>query len=570
MQAEHVITTVPGSPPRPSGTPPTSSPHEALDLLVDHLRRHPGVDGGVLLVRDRDARGLTPAAAWFASPVIGAAAQRILERPDHAPGAGLAEAALARDATLLVPRLADWEGAEGLRQLIDRAGEGLAGELWAAYGQASGVACPVRGADGQLIGALEVLSFAPERPLQRDDLHGLELMADLAALSYERSVAARDERARAQAEGQLERAAMEVSDSLDSDRVLAVVLEHALSLVGAHGASISRLMPSGQISLAAAADDGAAEIQPGELAAVARTGRPRTTSAGSHTAHLPLGAGPRPLGVLSVSRRLRGFTSEELELLGRLARSSVAAIVNADHFEQERRLARALTRGFVPDSLPPVEDYEVAALFEPAAGHAAGGDVYGLWTRPCGDLAILIGDVAGKGPAASGLSTMARFFIEARSWEGAGPAQVLAESAAMLHDRLPEDTFVTAFLAFVQDGRLRCANAGHLPPLLARRAGATEPLEARGLPLGTDPAPNYDEHVVQLEPGDLLYAYSDGLTEARRDGEMFGEERLLAAIDSRRGEPGGVVELVEALHEEVRAWAGGLLDDSTALCLRRR
>ncbi len=569
MQAEHVTTTVPGSSSRPLGTPPPP-PHEPLDLLVDHLRRHPGVDGGVLLVRDRDGQGLTPAAAWFASPVIGAAAQRILERPDHAPGAGLAEAALARGATLLVPHVAEWEGAEGLRQLLDRAGEGLATELWAAYSRASAVACPVRDAAGQVIGALEVVSFDPERPLERDDLHSLELMTDLAALSYERSVAARGERAQARVESQLERAASEVFGSLETERVLGVVLEHSLALVGADRASISRLMPSGQMAQAAAAGEGAAEVDPGELAAVARSGRARTACGEAHTAHLPLGAGPRPLGVLSVSRGARAFEPYELELLDRLASTSVAAIVNADHFEQERRLARALTRGFVPDSLPPVEDYEVAALFEPAAGQTAGGDVYGLWTRPKGDLAILIGDVAGKGAGVAGLSTMARFFIEARSWEGAGPAQVLADAAAMLHDRLPEDTFVTAFLATVCDGELRCANAGHLPPLLARRAGPTGPLEVRGLPLGIEPAPTYAEHVVRLEPGDLLYAYSDGLTEARREGEMFGEQRLRAAIDSQRGEPGGVVELVESLHEQVRSWAGGLVDDATAMCLRRR
>lgn len=119
----------------------------------------------------------------------------------------------------------------------------------------------------------------------------------------------------------------------------------------------------------------------------------------------------------------------------------------------------------MPDSLPAVEDYEVAALSEPATGQPAGGDVYGLWTRPAGDLVLLIGDVSGKGAGASGLSAMARFFIEARSWEGFGPAEVLERTASMMCERLPEDTFITAFLAMICDGELRCANAGHLPPL---------------------------------------------------------------------------------------------------------
>ena len=65
----------------------------------------------------------------------------------------------------------------------------------------------------------------------------------------------------------------------------------------------------------------------------------------------------------------------------------------------------------------------MAALYEPAGGETAGGDVYGLWTRPGGDLALLIGDVAGKGAAAAGTSAMTRFFVEARSWDGAGPGR---------------------------------------------------------------------------------------------------------------------------------------------------
>ena len=85
--------------------------------------------------------------------------------------------------------------------------------------------------------------------------------------------------------------------------------------------------------------------------------------------------------------------------------------------------------------------------------------------------------MAGKGAAAAGTSAMTRFFVEARSWDGAGPGEVLARTGAMLRARLPADTFVTAFMAVLREGELRYANAGHLPPLLMRagwrdRAGA--------------------------------------------------------------------------------------------------
>jgi serine phosphatase RsbU (regulator of sigma subunit) len=224
----------------------------------------------------------------------------------------------------------------------------------------------------------------------------------------------------------------------------------------------------------------------------------------------------------------------------------------------------------VPDSPPDLDEYETAALYQPAGGETAGGDVYGLWTRPDGDLALLIGDVAGKGAAAAGSSAMTRFFVEARSWDGAGPGEVLARTGAMLRDRLPADTFVTAFMAVLRGGELRYANAGHLPPLLMRADGVTAPVQASGLPLGIDAGASYEEHVLSLEPGDLLYAYTDGLTEARRHGEMLGEARLREALDARRGSGDSADALVRAVHEAVRDWAGILVDDSTALAVRRR
>ncbi len=147
---------------------------------------------------------------------------------------------------------------------------------------------------------------------------------------------------------------------------------------------------------------------------------------------------------------------------------------------------------------------------------------------------------------------------------------MLARTGAMLRARLPADTFVTAFMAILREGELRYANAGHLPPLLMRAGGVTAPVQARGLPLGIDPGAEYEEHTLTLEPGDLLYAYTDGLTEARRHGEMLGEVRLREALDAQRGAAGSVEELIGAVHETVRRWAGILVDDSTALAVRRR
>ena len=521
---------------------------------------------------DEGRRRVLPAVSWFASPVLAEIMSHVLERPYARSNPGFTEAAIERGRPLFLPRVEDWEAAPSLRRQLDRAGTQAGLDLWSALSRASLIACPVRDSLGRIVGTLEVASFNPDRPLTREDLGDVAVMADLASLAHERSSWIRQETSRSRIELVLKRAAADVSGSLETEEVLRHLAEHALPAVNADRAVVFRMLPSGELGRAASAPAGSDEppIDSAQVVHVAQTRTSATFAEAVASAHVPLVLGPRLFGVLSVARADGPFTEDELEILLRLARSSVGAIVNAAHFEQERNVARALTRGFVPDSPPDVGDYELAALYEPAGGEAAGGDVYGLWTRPSGDLALLIGDVAGKGAAAAGSSAMTRFFVEALSWDGAEPGEVLTRTGAMLRARLPADTFVTAFMAILREGELRYANAGHLPPLLMRAGGETAPVQARGLPLGIDADAEYEEHTLALEPGDLLYAYTDGLTEARRHGEMLGEVRLTEALDAQRGAGGSVEELIGAVHEAVRGWAGILVDDSTALAVRRR
>ena len=270
--------------------------------------------------------------------------------------------------------------------------------------------------------------------------------------------------------------------------------------------------------------------------------------------HVPIELGPRLFGVLTVAHQaVDRFGDSDLERLSTLARSSAAAIANAIDFERERRIARALTLGFVPEPLPEVAGYDTGLLYAPAANEPTGGDVYGAWRLPGGEVAVLVGDVAGKGVETAALSSMVRFFIEARSWDSKGPAAVLAETNAMLHGRIPSDTFVTAFFALLSPGRLRYCNAGHLPPLLVRGDSAT-PLPAHGLPLGIELEIDCAETDVELRSGDLVFTYTDGLMEARREGEMYGPERLTEFV-RRMGPLLTPQELVAKVHREVAGWA---------------
>src|SRR4051794_35636218 len=228
--------------------------------------------------------------------------------------------------------------------------------------------------------------------------------------------------------------------------------------------------------------------------------------------HTPIELGPRLYGVLTVGHEEEGrFGDDDLDLLVKLARSSAGAIANAIDFQRERRIARALTLGFVPESLPELPGYETGLLYAPAANEATGGDVYGAW--PVGDgqsVAVLVGDVAGKGVETAALSAMVRFFVEARSWDSLCPGKVLEQANSMLLGRLPPDAFVTAFLGILTSDSLRYTNAGHLPPLHVQ-GESVNPLGRHGLPLGVMERQTYASSELALAPGDLVFAHTDGL-----------------------------------------------------------
>jgi GAF domain-containing protein len=455
--------------------------------------------------------------------------------------------------------------------------------VWEVCRSASVIACPVKTAYGRMLGVLVVMALPPAPALGGAELRTVQVLADLSGMALERAELLEAEGRRSRGEARLKRAAEAMSGSLELDDVYRNVAEHAALVTGASKALLTRLNGRDRELRPAASVDFSDAMErrfpvgSGVLGEVARARKPLIAGADPDTwtpgmgasMHAPIALGPRLYGVLSVAHPEPGaFGEEELELLVKLARSSAAAIVNAIDFQRERRIARALTLGFVPELLPDVAGYETGLLYAPAANEPTGGDVYGAWGLPGGEVAVLVGDVAGKGVETAALSAMVRFFIEARSWDSARPSVVLEQANAMLLSRLPRDTFVTAFFGLLTPGRLVYCNAGHLPPLHVA-GGLARSLEGHGLPLGIDESPGYAEGELRLAPGELVFAYTDGLIEARRAGEMYGVERITALVE-RRAELLGPEGLVRAAHEEVSSWSDGLSDDAVALALRRR
>jgi serine phosphatase RsbU (regulator of sigma subunit) len=555
-----------------------------LDEILTRIRRLLDVDGCAFQVVDWERGVIRPAAQWFADDDIRAALAPVLTRRYDADRGGVTVAAIERGEPLLIGSAADWPGADALRARLRESLDPAAAErAWGWYEGSSFISCPVRTSDGRMLGVLAVSRARPWPPLTAEDLRVTEVFADLAALAIERSQRARDLSV-------LNQAAQRVGRSLEPEAVYRAIVEQARVLAGAPKAMLARFEPATEELRVVAAVGYTGEVArtrfrlgEGMIGRVAATGEPYLSNeadagrflqefvarerVGSFV-HVPIALGPRLFGVLNVSAEPVGhFDGDRLELVVAFARTVAGAIANALDFQRERRIAHALTRGFVPGPAPSLPGLQIGLVYEPAGREVGGGDVFGAWTLPSGAAAVLIGDVAGKGLEVAALSSMVRFFVEARTWDSESPAEVFAQTAALLRHRLPSASFVSAFMAVIDDRALRYANAGHGSTCLLPAAGGERPLRATGLPLGVEEG-TWEEAEEPFEVGDVLFAATDGLAEARRDGEFFGERQLstVLAAHARRLGPEA---LVARVRQEVEAWAPQIDDDVVILAVRR-
>jgi phosphoserine phosphatase RsbU/P len=562
-----------------------------LEEIVGQIRRLLDVSGCAFQIVDFEEGMIRPAAQWFATDEVRSAMTPVLARPYDAERPGVTEAAIERGEALLIQHFDDWEGAAPLRERLQAELDPEDASLaWDWYRTSSFISCPVRTAGGRTLGVLALSSRAPQRPLGDDDLRVVQVFADLAALALERTELLDREERRGRDDRELNDAARAVSVSLELEAVYAAIIEQARSLVGAHKVALRRYeLATADLQTVAAtgmSEEGQRQrfrVGEGMIGEVARTGQAYVShpADADHFArtfleregigsfvHVPIALGPRLFGVLTASHREPGFFGAyELGRLEALARPAAGAIANALDFQRERRIAEALTRGFVPRRGHDIPGFELGLVYEPAGHDVGGGDIFGVWTLPSGALAVLIGDVSGKGLEVAALSAMVRFFVEARTWDSERPAEVLTQTDRLLRGRLPSTSFVAAFMGVIADGRLRWANAGHAPPILLGPDG-DRALAATGVPLGVEEGIHYEEGEDPFEVGDVLFAATDGLIEARRDGVLFGDQRLREVL-LEHGRHLHPEELVAAVRREVDAWTPLLDDDLVLLALRR-
>jgi len=297
----------------------------------------------------------------------------------------------------------------------------------------------------------------------------------------------------------------------------------------------------------------------------------------------PLQTGNEVIGLLYVdlTNPTRRFTSDDLDLLTVMANIAAIRIQHAHLIEVEAaerihssELAQAaeIQRGLLPRCPPIVAGLDLVGHNLPCG--AVGGDYFDYLPYGQNKLALIVGDVAGKGMPAALL--MASLQAHAQALTEAGGDDVgglVARLNKAVKTRSPGNRFVTLFLAvFDPDAStLTYCNAGHNPPLLMRADGSIEKLEEGGLALGMFAGLPYSDKTVRFSPRDLLVLYSDGVVEACPAGseQEFGEDRLIRlASDSRSLE---LPRILDRVMDELRAWSGdGAFADDVTLVLARR
>lgn len=239
--------------------------------------------------------------------------------------------------------------------------------------------------------------------------------------------------------------------------------------------------------------------------------------------------------------------------VAQLARQQQVEARERERLAHEMRVARVIQQTLLPKEIPVLPGWRMAAHWQPA--RAVSGDFYDFIPFDDGRLAIIVGDVTDKGVPAALVMAAARSTLRASAEQLVSPGLVLEQVNNILCPDMPPNMFVACLYALLDPGarRLRFANAGHNPPYCRAVDRQVTELRARGMPLGLMPDMTYEENEVELDLGDQVVFYSDGLVEAHNSGgEMFGFPRLREML----ARPACAPEMIPCLLEALSAFTG--------------
>jgi serine phosphatase RsbU (regulator of sigma subunit)/pSer/pThr/pTyr-binding forkhead associated (FHA) protein len=274
------------------------------------------------------------------------------------------------------------------------------------------------------------------------------------------------------------------------------------------------------------------------------------------------------------------FVERDLQMLTLIASVAAIRIENArllDVQQEQKRLANELAVAseiqfrLHPATPPAIEGYDVMGVSFPC--YEVGGDYYDFVEKRDGRYVVALGDVSGKGTGAALLMSSIHAAVRAHSRTRLSASEIVSEINQYIYDNTPSNRYVTLFYSELdsRSNQLTYINGGHNPPLLVRNSGDVTRLDIGGFPVGITPFGDYREGWVEIEQGDVLVIYSDGVTESlNEDGEEFDEARLIDVVMKNRGRT--AAGLRDRIDEALTKFVGKAraVDDLTIVILKRK
>jgi sigma-B regulation protein RsbU (phosphoserine phosphatase) len=296
---------------------------------------------------------------------------------------------------------------------------------------------------------------------------------------------------------------------------------------------------------------------------------------------VPLFDEGKVLGILyaDTSNPMHRYNDEYLRVMATFGNILASRLLNYEllNEREEKRVidreikrASAIQKALLATSVPQIPGYAVHAFQEPS--RSVGGDLYDVRQLPNGRLLLLVADVSGKGMGAALLmSNILASFRILYDTESFDICKAVERVSVQLHKYSAPADFATLFMATVEPstGKLCYINAGHNPPLIARKNGNKEFLEPCGIMIGAFDFANWEPRTVQFDEDDLLLVFSDGVTEADRGDEQYGEQRMEDLVVNARDK--SPREIASLLMDDINNFIGDAprSDDITLLLLKR-
>lgn len=298
-------------------------------------------------------------------------------------------------------------------------------------------------------------------------------------------------------------------------------------------------------------------------------------------ASVPLICSGQTIGVMNVAARdwqflsgadLKFMTAGARQIGGALERARLFDQVRAQrtHLANELNMARKVQISLLPEKLPRILGYQLAAYWKPA--YETSGDYYNVFKLPGGRWGFIVADVSDKGAPAALYMAITHGLIRERVERVISPADLLTQVNRALFDLDIKTNFVTSFYGILDpaNSSLKYALAGHPPPILRKASGQVETIPGRGIALGIIPDVKYDEMDISFAPGESLVIFTDGTTDANNpDRETFELSQLKKSVSSAPTHP---IELLEHIKASLGEWVKGEpnYDDITILVIGRK